>query len=393
MVDGTGVEVAIFDTWPMDNGPDNHPRGGPADKPLARIQRFQQQRFPGDATAPPANRANPRLGDAASGRLVAPERIFDYVSGPAQEVIPCRRLGCALTHEAAYDMSDHGLFVANVIKDIAPEAQLTVYRVLAGTGLGDLETIVQAAQDAFINRVSGKNLILNLSLGLGPQLAMVRECMENAVPYFIDARQWPERLAACARPESDDAQRLQLDDLERQGLFDRQTMTFRRELHVLNYFFSLAGGTDVLVAAAGNDSCRSERLFLPRMPAAVEGLLGVSARDSVAAPFAGYSNADDLEPGRDDGVSARGALVSLAVADGLPPDGPPGSNTTGWAAWAGTSFAAPIAAGLAACIWSAALGLPGSVPPPPPGTQPARNLLTLVVGPPQLGRHIALDQI
>jgi subtilisin family serine protease len=121
----------------------------------------------------------------------------------------------------------------------------------------------------------------------------------------------------------------------------------------------------LIVAAAGNDSQTGYRAD-PRIPAIVEGVLGVSA----AVPLQGqpgkwrsvaYSNADDLLA-PDDGISAFGGDVDHAK--GGAKDGPialylsndlPGGNTEGLAQWCGTSFATPIASGYAACIWSAAL--------------------------------------
>jgi subtilisin family serine protease len=45
-------------------------------------------------------------------------------------------------------------------------------------------------------------------------------------------------------------------------------------------------------------------------------------------------------------------MVGVYASDRIPADGAE-MNDTGLASWAGTSFATPVAAGLAACIWSA----------------------------------------
>jgi subtilisin family serine protease len=116
-------------------------------------------------------------------------------------------------------------------------------------------------------------------------------------------------------------------------------------------------------------------VFGPRLPAAIEGVLGVSAvRDGLGA-HASYSNADDLRD-PDDGIGAFGGdrgdgvpppageehlrpgIVGLFVSDEVPPNEPntPNdknpANTHGWAEWDGTSFAAPVVTGLAACMWA-----------------------------------------
>lgn len=59
-------------------------------------------------------------------------------------------------------------------------------------------------------------------------------------------------------------------------------------------------------------------------------------------------------------------VAGLCSASPLPVSG--GENQRGWALWAGTSFAAPVAAAVAACLWETY-----------PGTEPGA-MLDRVIG-------------
>jgi subtilisin family serine protease len=176
----------------------------------------------------------------------------------------------------------------------------------------------------------------------------------------------------------------------------------------------------LLVAAAGNDSCNDRARLGPRLPAALDGALAVSAfvrdaRNGSAMQIADYSNDDDCLP-HNDGIGAFGGnvrqavlahgaaaaaggqvqqyaetdraqeLVGLYVGDAYPADRPhsaPAENTTGWAGWAGTSFATPVAAGFAACLWSenpdlTARGVRDSIVYNPDGTERELEYLPLI---------------
>jgi subtilisin family serine protease len=130
----------------------------------------------------------------------------------------------------------------------------------------------------------------------------------------------------------------------------------------------------LVVAAAGNDGLRHQLRANdtpppPRYPARYQDVFAVAAA-SAAGTAASYSNRADVRP-LGNGITSFGgevvapgtpgvapmtatgaeadgrdkAIVGVYSAERLP-DGRP--NTTGWVQWAGTSFAAPIVAGLAA---------------------------------------------
>ena len=135
---------------------------------------------------------------------------------------------------------------------------------------------------------------------------------------------------------------------------------------------SLLAHNCLVVAAAGNDSVfrgvpRSSR-WGPRLPAFYDDTLGVAAHTVRPGSPARYSNRGEAPTAavRDavatfggdlaaDGLSPSGGVIGLYSAEQFPPLLPPAPaamNDTGWAEWAGTSFATPIMAGVSANYWA-----------------------------------------
>ena len=173
----------------------------------------------------------------------------------------------------------HGTFIASLIRRLAPEATIEVGRVLSSFGDGSDCVIATVIRHLAIQPVPG---VLNLSF----------------VAYTPDDE--PPPVLASAIAEIQDA-----------GW--------------------------IVVAAAGNDAtCR------PAYPAALPGVVGVGA----LAPWgpAWFSNHGEwvraCAPGFDiisnwfDFTGAPAGLMRTATA--------PAGHARGWAAWSGTSFAAPI---------------------------------------------------
>jgi hypothetical protein len=275
--------------------------------------------------------------------------------------VPIFRLGCDGRIEDGYRMSDHGLFIADLINDIAPTAELSVYRVLTDWGDTHLDTLEAAVEDAIL-RAEGAPLLLNFSMGLGPELAMTATLLNQTEAILLNAQNWAGQVVAQAPSQASRRPDLDLQNLLALGLLNEIDHRFGGWFETINDSLDVNGLDNVLaVAAAGNDSCRPGRLFGPRLPAAIEGIVGVSAtrRDGSLAHF---SNANDIF-GPNDGTAAFGGeaegsrsgdgLIGLYVSDELPP-GVAGGNTHGRAMWAGTSFATPIVTAVAARLWAEA---------------------------------------
>jgi thermitase len=94
----------------------------------------------------------------------------------------------------------------------------------------------------------------------------------------------------------------------------------------------------LVVAAAGNDGPTA-----PDYPAALDGVLAVTATDENDAP-AGFSQYGDIAA---PGVDILSTVPSWCVAPDMPP----------YQSWSGTSMASPMVAGAAGLVWSRAPSL------------------------------------
>lgn len=246
-----------------------------------------------------------------------------------------------------YRMADHGLFVAGIIKDIAPAAEVHLYRVLDDTGVGDLSTLAHTLVALPIHYrdhlAAGGRVIVNLSL-------TVHVPTGDHLPH-----QWLPHLTrnpVLALERLPDI----CATLQQIHFSLSELMDWLREKGIL------------IVAAAGNEGDGDAFRPEPGLPARYDTVLGVAAVNSAGAPAFFSSQGDEARFGN--GVATYGGDAT-PQADGsraiARPDGVPdavrgifsapvlplgkGPNETGWVYWAGTSFAAPIIAGLAANHW------------------------------------------
>ncbi len=263
------------------------------------------------------------------------------------------------------DLADHGLFVASLVRDLAPRAPLRLMPVLSSHGIGDLETLLRALASLTQAKAPTDPLVINLSLGLMPHVERLL-----SVWYGMPRPHDPEFVADPA---------MQTDGQDAGWVVDNRNEAERRVglLHagldrVATY---LLENNCLVVAAAGNDSLRQveegrPRLG-PRVPARYESVLGVAATGRDGSQGARYSNVGD-EQELGDHVASLGGDVD---DDGEPLDGIIGVHTaayfpdartgrpsralpneTGWASWSGTSFTTAIVSGIAANYWAAQRG-------------------------------------
>lgn len=247
----------------------------------------------------------------------------------------------------AYNMSDHGLFIAGIIRSIAPQAEIKLVRTQNEYGAGEMNVFIEALEDV-ANRNDAHQIVLNLSMGALPPLEELHQiwfgssCCCDA-PAFADALRTLEKL--------DLALRIAIRSLVEKGV--------------------------VVVAAAGNDSLGKNPPHGPRYPARYKDVLGVAAvnKKGEAAAYSNQANADYWGSGAS-GIATYGGeepddnsepVPGLLGAPSVQPDAvhslylnktypplnpdeppPPNPNDSGWAWWSGTSFATGVVSGLAA---------------------------------------------
>ena len=241
-----------------------------------------------------------------------------------------------------YFMPDHGVFVAGLVRDLAPRARIRLIRILNDFGAGDTYNLFAALTDLEQEVISGsiRRLVVNLSLCVMPDI--------RRLPYvWFDNRQWPStQLSSAVRvlAHIEEGLRLLFESLHAQGV--------------------------LIVAAAGNESLpfrkQGQKPRPPRAPARYETTLSVTSVNSryAAAQFANVACLPPLDAGV---ATFGGDIYGATDANGLPdavrglyvsPTFPNGEqNLSGWADWRGTSFSTAIISALGAHLmaqnWSA----------------------------------------
>lgn len=234
-----------------------------------------------------------------------------------------------------YLMSNHGLFIANIVRTIAPNARIHLIEVLNPYGVGCLESFLkgfatakqilrgsQSAGNLTVKRAADLPGIINCSFVIpGPAIhARLKGQNQNDTPYDAGLSQMISYLT------------------------DDDRFAF-------------------IVAAAGNDG-KTEPF-----PAKFSDAISVGAiqpTDS-ANTAAWYSDYDPKDPGNDvytlggtlDVIgesfysNPNAGILGLFIASKLGGPEPRATNTSGWVRWSGTSFAAPIVSGVMALALSA----------------------------------------
>lgn len=244
-----------------------------------------------------------------------------------------------------YDMSDHGVFIAGIIRNIAPNATIHLIKVLNEYGVGTTMSMAAGcAKVALLRRSNTTPCIVNCSFTL-------------SVPINPQLVRWPLKVKANPHPEAEFFSRLL-------GDFAAELMEQAGDLFGSILKFVVPTDADsacvTIVAAAGNDSKAGELPCPPRYPAALPNILGVGAMEGTQRAY--FSNIPDSP--ETVGLMTLGTMrsvyfsstfpivvggvvmpftapgtVPLLPANTYPRTGPPVAD------WSGTSFAAPVIAG------------------------------------------------
>jgi subtilisin family serine protease len=268
-----------------------------------------------------------RYGPTAA---VGPNDVLDVVYMPG--LVPLT-LG-----DFPYPIPSHGLFIAGIIRSAAPKAKLRLIQALNNEGGGSLTSITQALACAnHAGRIAP--LVINCSFAM-----QIPRPGDTSIP-----------------PDMQGVPQATIDSL---------TQTLHDTFALISQLPDV-----VIVAAAGNAGSGGSHP-LARFPAALEAVAGVAAlkqddnNDLTPPELADYSAQADDQPA--EGFAAFGGEATSSdpsVADAAKgmlgvfieaypiPGAAPGSysmqpNSSGWARWAGTSFAAPIVSAILANLLS-----------------------------------------
>jgi hypothetical protein len=292
---------------------------------------------------PPLRVPNPLLRELLAGPNGGSFNVVNQTGttavGPADQLDVLYQSGIVASNllNHPYPMPSHGLFVAGLIRSIAPQAKLRMIQVLNENGGGSVESITQG---------------LALADRTGRSVPLVINCS-----FTLSIPRPGEDLGGATQAEIDQLTQLMHDAF----------------VHVCQ------SPAVVIIAAAGNNEVVPAVGHLQaRYPAAFDGVSGVAAltkddlNPSTPDTLATYSDLADDQPS--EGFAAFGGDVAAGSVplkadaangmlgvfiDQLPEALPPPSvdvaltfNDSGWARWSGTSFSAPVVSAIIANLIS-----------------------------------------
>ncbi len=267
-------------------------------------------------------------------------------------------------------ISDHGLFIAGIVRDIAPDANIECIRVLNDLCVGDMETLLGALTKIY-HRVLSTNPITNQPGDLFGKPVVIN--LSLVIPTDVQARNSGITLTTTTpgAPISG------FDNILPEAL--NQILQ------------SLADAGVIIVASAGNEgdgrgmpasTIRPNALYPASLSDTIENIIAVGAvtKNGVASSYSCYPGLHSIsawggelpaagevvptnpgDPGSDNpqvtfsdapiGIYSSILYPPLSAVTADPPEQyytPP--NQSGWAYWIGTSFATPIVSAVAARI-------------------------------------------
>jgi hypothetical protein len=245
------------------------------------------------------------------------------------------------------DLRDHGVAISELIHWIAPNAKISLLRILNDYGVGDLQTLLVTLQQ--IAHTAPGGAIINLSLDYGPPI----DCLNQ---YWQDVEANPTQA-------QNDAETYGTTGCKNGGASDLMAHD-PRYLSIGTAIEELIQvDKDTVIAAAGNSST-SGGTENANMPAAYCGVVAVGALTAPGGSLAAFSNRPNspclaldatahahtasstysVSMGSPVYVSAVGVNVcSLHFQKILPFDEAAPAN--GLALWSGTSFATALVTG------------------------------------------------
>jgi hypothetical protein len=333
------VEVAILDTVPSP--------GSFLDAYITWVGNSQQQ---------PAETENPLLKDLLSDsngdfNVLDVSELPSTIGDPdAIDVVYASGMFNDVVAEHPYAMASHGLFVAGLVRSLAPQAKLRLIQVLNDNGGGSM--------NSFVN---------GLAVAIQP---------DRTTPLVINCS------FTFAIPRPDDPPPAPGDDSIPAEDIPALTQAGQDLFAAANQWDHV-----VFVAAAGNsDAALSGPTRLrARFPAAFQDVAGVAALNqddnntATQAVLASYTDTADDQAAEQ--IAAFGGEIATGsnplaaddtngmlgvFIDPYPIHNPvtdtfdPALNTLGWARWAGTSFAAPIISAAIANLLGNGLAAPTS---------------------------------
>jgi subtilisin family serine protease len=257
--------------------------------------------------------------------------------------------------------------VAGIIRDIAPQAEIHLVRVLGSYGVGYLQGVIDVLKQLPVAlKVGTRKLVVNLSLVSSvsptwPYSAKLHLALQDACNWLthqgvlvVASAGNFGRGEVFPNPRPDPGYPARFPDV-----FSVSTVRRDRTATELSDKAAESPAVDNGIATFGGDvlppfgTPPEHNPFIDLTASPVEAVVGVCSK----------------------GGAAVGVLPLDGIAGYTNPTPTVRLNTDGWVYWSGSSFATPIISGIAARLWRVNPSLPGAVPPPgsPPATPTLRQ--------------------
>jgi Subtilase family len=276
-----------------------------------------------------------------------------------------------------FPMEDHGLAIAGIIRDLAPDANIECLRVLNDYGVGDLRTLISALNYIYNLSQSNGSLILpvvvNLSLVLFPP---EHDLHDGSLPNIEDIIATSrsilrsilnhdsfEAIFLCSVGNDCDTRDTAMNPTEVRFMARYPAAFADDKEHRIDRIIPVGAVNKERKAASysnypGNNGVATYGGELPKpdpwLPSALSGISRTHVDDTVPVDaLCGIYTAKEYPAlsVNDDGRRTRNAQrgdVSQEEAEHYPMYHVP--NLRAWAYWSGTSYATPIISALAARV-------------------------------------------
>src|SRR5579859_126503 len=248
-----------------------------------------------------------------------------------------------------FQMPDHGLTIAGMIRSLAPGAQIECVRVLNDYGVSRASELIQALNDIHVRipTLTEKQVVINMSLVMTPDDMTLYDL--GLIPPTPSKQ--PRVRAALREGIHQAILALVQQGVVLVGSAGNDSNTPEMPVRIDPHF--PAAFPEVIAVAAVNSRMKaaifSDRANFAALPPIGNGIATYGG--DLAAPVAPTSS---VFPGCMTGASGLDALIGVYTADSYPKlssatdceDTYPAPNNSAWAYWSGTSFSTALMSAL-----------------------------------------------
>ncbi len=257
-----------------------------------------------------------------------------------------------------YGIANHGIFIAGMLRSILPNADIRVIQMLDDTGVAALDHVFFAltkVRDAAIHEE--KSVVVNMSWTTSTLIGgygWAQSVYDRVFALFMESMMQMRVLCVAAAGNNNLTSvalgRTDTGSSTAGGQHDRS----RYPARYANSSGQPIGFPNIIGVAAAKLGARAAAEYSNAAPERGVATIGGNARlvgHDAAHDVLGLSQMVHVEPMIEGEPPKWDGIAGIYGDDAIPFSNVP--NKTGWVYWAGTSFATPIIAAIAASMWLA----------------------------------------